>query len=72
MLLQISIHHMPVNIGMRITNMTKDEMLALFHVIGFSAGYCVVERKDDGAIGTLDFNHGGPTEPRLYHNFQPA
>ena len=52
--------------------MTKDEMLALFHVIGFSAGYCVVERKDDGAIGTLDFNHGGPDEPRLYHNFQPA
>lgn len=52
--------------------MTKDEMLAAYEVTGFAYGYCVVRRKSDGVRGTLDFNHGSPTEPRIYTNFQEA
>ena len=40
--------------------LTKDEMLEQYEVLGFAAlaedlRWCVVERKSDGAKGTLDF-----------------
>ena len=52
--------------------MNTEEMLAAYEVTGFAYGYCVVRRKSDGVRGTLDFNHGSPTEPRIYTNFQEA
>jgi hypothetical protein len=50
---------------------TKEEMLAVFDVIGFSLGMCIVKRKSDGVRGTLDFTTD-PTTPRIYSNFQEA
>lgn len=52
--------------------MTTDEMLDAYDVIGFGYGYCVVQRKSDGVKGTFEFNHGSPTDPRRYTNFQEA
>ena len=52
--------------------MDKNEMLAQYDVTGFASGLCIVRRKSDGVRGTLDFNHGSPTEPRIYTNFQEA
>jgi hypothetical protein len=50
--------------------MDKEEMLAEYEVLGFGHGYCVVRRKADGVRGLLEFNHGSPSEPRRYTNFQ--
>ena len=35
--------------------LTKDQMLEQYEVLGFAYGMCVVQRKSDGAKGTLDF-----------------
>lgn len=51
--------------------MTKDEMLAEYNVLGFALGFCIVERKSDGARGTLDFEDDY-TNGRKYHSFQEA
>ena len=51
---------------------TKDQMMEEFTVLAFCAGMCVVTRRSDGMTGTLDFNHGSPSEPRMYTNFQPS
>jgi hypothetical protein len=51
---------------------TTEEMLETFEVLGFSYGFCIVERKSDGVRGTLSF---GPVEQedgsviRVYHTF---
>lgn len=37
-----------------------------FDVQGFAAPFCIVQRKSDGVIGTLTFQH----DPRLYWDFQ--
>lgn len=47
---------------------TKDEMLSLYTVKRFFIEQVLVERKSDGVIGTLDFDHF----PHLYYNFQEA
>lgn len=39
-----------------------------FHVNSFAAPFVVVDRKSDGARGTLCFQH----YPRFYFNFQDA
>lgn len=52
--------------------MTMEEMCAQYEVLGFGYGYCLVRRQSDGARGTLEFNHGSPTDPRRYTNFQEA
>ena len=39
-----------------------------YSVTGFMAPYVVVNRKSDGAKGTLAFSHS----PRFYHSFTPA
>lgn len=44
---------------------TTDQLREEFVVQGFSAGLCVVKRKSDGLVGSLDF--GG--YPRIYHSF---
>lgn len=49
-------------------NMTKDEMLDRFVVKGFAMGWAIVERKEDGVTGTLDFSNVDGV--RLYYNFQ--
>ena len=41
------------------------ELTADFEVIGFMAPYVVVQRKDDGRKGSLEFQHS----PRLYFSF---
>ena len=47
--------------------MTKEQMLEQFTVLGFYLGMCMVERKEDGVRGTLDFvNVDGV---RYYYNF---
>jgi len=38
-----------------------------FEVLSFAAPYVVVRRRNDGALGSLEFQH----DPRLYFNFQP-
>jgi len=48
--------------------MTTAEMQELYEVQGFSLGMCIVRRKSDGVLGTLDFDHA----PRFYYNFQEA
>jgi hypothetical protein len=48
--------------------MTTAEMQELYEVKGFALGICVVRRKSDNAIGTLDFDHA----PRYYYNFVEA
>jgi hypothetical protein len=47
------------------TEWTTEEMMEEFKVIGFSSGYCAVERKSNGQVGVLDF--GG--RPRVYKGF---
>ena len=50
--------------------LTKDEMLDKYTVKGFAMGWAIVERKEDGVRGCLDFdNHNGV---RYYYNFQEA
>ncbi len=50
--------------------LTKDEMLDKYTVKGFAMGWAIVERKEDGVRGSLDFNeHDGI---RYYYNFQEA
>ena len=46
---------------------STDEMAALFEVVGFGMGLCVVRRRSDGALGSLEFTH----RPRFYYNFIP-
>ena len=47
--------------------LTKGEMLDMYTVKGFAMGWAIVERKEDSARGTLDFdNHNGV---RYYYNF---
>jgi hypothetical protein len=53
-------------------SMNTEEMCAQYEVLGFGYGYCLVRRKSDGVRGTLEFNHGTPTNPRIYTNFQEA
>ena len=36
-----------------------------FEVTGFGYGLCVVKRKSDGQVGSLDFDHS----PRFYYSF---
>jgi hypothetical protein len=43
------------------------EMRRDFDVTGFLAPFVVVRRKDDGAVGTLEFAH----TPRYYWGFTP-
>jgi hypothetical protein len=45
---------------------TKDELLADFEVIGFSAPYVLVRRLSDRKEGTMMFTHN----PRFYFDFQ--
>jgi len=42
------------------------ELTQDFHVTGFMAPFVVVNRKNDGAEGSLEFQHS----PRFYFNFQ--
>lgn len=50
--------------------MTKEEMQDKYTVLGFALGMCIVERKEDGVRGTLDFSpHDGV---RYYYNFLEA
>jgi len=50
--------------------LTKDEMLDKYTVKGFAMGWAIVERKEDGVRGSLDFDsHNGV---RYYYNFQEA
>ena len=50
----------------------KDAMLAMYDVIGFGYGYCLVKRKSDGQKGTLEFAPDPFTNIRYYYNFQEA
>jgi len=43
-----------------------EELGKIFTVKGFMAPYCDVERKKDGARGSVAFQHS----PRLYFNFE--
>lgn len=43
-----------------------DELRAEFAVLGFAAPLVVVQRKSDGAMGSLFFQH----HPRYYFDFQ--
>ncbi len=55
-------------------DMTKEQMLEQYEVLGFAYGWCIVKRKSDGVEGTLDF-HTDDTTPvwtRYYYNFQEA
>ena len=36
-----------------------------FSVTGFMAPFVVVKRKEDGAVGSMEFQH----DPRFYYNF---
>jgi hypothetical protein len=45
---------------------TTDELRRDFEVIGFSAPYCVVRRKADNVVGTLEFTH----HPRVYFGWE--
>jgi hypothetical protein len=44
---------------------TTVELQKDFEVVGFGAGLCVVRRRSDQALGSLDFTH----RPRFYFNF---
>lgn len=46
---------------------TLDELEAEFTVKQFQAPYVVVQRKSDGALGSVMFQH----EPRLYFAWKP-
>ena len=56
------------------TDMTKEQMLEQFDVLGFAYGWAIVRRKSDGVEGTLDFYTDDSQLPwtRYYHNFQEA
>ena len=41
------------------------QLCSEFEVLGFQAPFVVVERKSDGAAGSLEFTHS----PRVYFNF---
>lgn len=43
------------------------ELQDAFSVLGFLAPYVVVQRKSDGAKGSMQFQHS----PRFYFGFQP-
>jgi hypothetical protein len=43
-----------------------NELSAAFEVTGFMAPFCVVKRKSDNMVGTVEFQH----HPRFYFNFQ--
>jgi hypothetical protein len=45
---------------------STDELREHFYVQGFAAPFCIVQRKSDGKLGTLTFQH----DPRLYWDFQ--
>jgi hypothetical protein len=48
-----------------------EQLQADFTVIGYSAPYCVVRRKSDQKVGTLEFTGGfGSTGPRVYFSFE--
>lgn len=47
---------------------TTEEMQREFSVHGFMAPFVIVERRSDGAQGTLEFRHS----PRVYFNWSPA
>lgn len=53
---------------MHTETMTTAEMQDKYKVLGFALGLCIVEDKQTGVKGTLDFDHA----PRVYYNFQPA
>jgi hypothetical protein len=44
-----------------------EDLVRDFEVIGFAAPYVVVRRKNDGQMGSLEFQH----YPRFYFNFEP-
>jgi len=44
------------------------QLTAQFEVESFLAPFCMVRRKSDGALGTLEFQH----RPRFYFRFVPA
>lgn len=44
-----------------------DQMTEEFQAIGFMAPFVVVQRRSDGAKGSLEFQHN----PRFYFNFVP-
>ena len=46
---------------------TTDEMRAEFVAMGFRAPLCIVRRRADCQVGSLEFQH----DPRLYFNWQP-
>lgn len=50
--------------------LTKDQMLEHYTVLGFAMSLCVVERKEDGVRGTLDFSD--VVGVRYYYGFQAA
>lgn len=50
------------------TEWSTEELTEDFKVLGFSQGYCAVERKSDGQKGSLDFSG----TPRKYHDFVMA
>ena len=50
------------------TEWNTTELQKDFKVLGFSHGYCAVERKSDGQRGSFDFDHS----PRRYYNFKEA
>jgi len=54
--------------------LTKDQMLEQYEVLGFAYGLCVVQRKSDGAKGTLDFGDFtlDNDRTRYYYNFVEA
>jgi hypothetical protein len=43
-----------------------DELRTDFEVLGFAAPFVVVRRRQDGRLGSLEFQH----EPRLYFNWK--
>lgn len=43
------------------------ELARDFIVVGFLAPFVVVERKSDGVMGSVEFQH----QPRFYFNFLP-
>lgn len=50
--------------------LTKDQMLEHYTVLGFAMNLCLVERKEDGVRGTLDFSD--VVGVRYYYGFQAA
>ena len=46
---------------------TTEELERDFKVISFMAPYVVVQRRSDGAKGTLEFTH----HPRMYFGWRP-